>query len=197
MSDLVALPVGEPMTMVREIAADIRCPMYVTFKRCIQFVRVARLLHLSAFLGLCLAAGFGQHALSAIENHAVFKLFYSLCMALSGLGIIVFAQRDAWCRFQNYKLVKDLFYENRCNRSYRERIAVLFAVSKCQREAVQVAASDLGLGRELKALHQRLGYRWYHLIPDRVIENPKVILTQRYWKKTLFVLPYQSRYFLW
>ncbi len=150
-------------------------------------------LHVVTVISFVLFAGGGRSALYRLDHGDTTGFLMSTLLGLYGLVLIFFAQMDAFCRFQNYKLAKDLFFKNK----FKKRIADLFSVSRCQRDAVFVAAKDLGLALELADYYHHRGYRWYHLLPDRVLENPGILFTRAYWKKTLFVCPYQSKYFLW
>ncbi len=150
-------------------------------------------LHLVTILAFIIFSGGGRSALCKFDQGDITGFLISSGLGLYGLVLIFFAQMDAFSRFQNYKLAKDLFFKNK----FKKRIADLFSVSRCQRDAVLVAAKDLELASELAKYYDHLGYRWYHLLPDRVLENPGILLTRAYWKKTLFVCPYQSKYFLW
>lgn len=110
-----------------------------------------------------------------------------------GVVLIFLTQLDALSRFQNYKQAKDLFFEN----GFQKRIANLFISSRCQRNALKIAALDLGMTDELNAYLDSLGFRWFHVIPKGVISKPEILLTRPFWKKTFFVKPYRSKYFLW
>lgn len=171
--------------------------IWVWFRRGIQYFRVGKLLHLMSALGVAAFFQSGQYALTKFNDTLVWSGLGYGYISIYGLVLIGFSQMDAWCRYQNYKMVKDLFFENQDSRQQKKRIADIFSVSKCQREAVKVAAKDLGWIRELSEHYKQSGYRWYHLIPDRVIEKPKVLFTRVYWKKTLFVRYYSSKHFLW
>jgi len=171
--------------------------LYIFFKKFLRFVRVAKYLHLVSFIGLLAFLWLGQLAMFKLESDFILGFVTYAFLSVYGLVLILFAQKDAWCRFQNYKLVKDLFFENRFNLQQKKRIAKIFSVSKCQREAVLVAARDLHWDRELAVFYHGIGYRWYSLIPDKVIDEPKILFTRRYWKRTLFVPFYPSKYFLW
>ena len=61
------------------------------------------------------------------------------------VGLIVLALLDARSRFQDYKRAKDLFFKN----GFKSRIAKIYIYSRCQRDAVRVAAKDLGLLEQL------------------------------------------------
>ncbi|MFH2060268.1 MAG: hypothetical protein ABIJ59_15385 [Pseudomonadota bacterium] len=181
------------MIMVQDRTTQKSHLFYAFFKRVIRFVMVAKLLHLVSIIGLFISFGFGRLALNTLEQNQRIGFICYLSLCLYGQALIFFAQKDAVCRFQNYKQAKDLFFENR----FKKRIVKLFAASRCQREAVKVAAADLGMVEDLRDYYHDLGYRWYHLIPDQVLENPKILFTRIYWQKTLFVPCYQSKYFLW
>ena len=172
-------------------------PSYVFFKRAVRYACVGRLLHLVSIAGLVLFFYSGKLVLIKMEEGEPVLFLCLLYLSLYGLTLIWFSQKDALCRFQNYKLAKDLFYENRGNLHQIRRVCGIFSASKCQREAIRVAGADLGIKTVLTVYYRERGYRWYHLIPDRVLNNPKVLFTRRYWKRTLFVPTYHSKYFLW
>lgn len=178
--------------MERLIASDLN-RYFIFYKQVGRFIKVAILLHLTSLLGLALFLGFGRLALSALEQNRSFLFFMYGYISVYGVVLIVLTQMDAFSRFQNYKLAKDLFFEN----GFQKRIANLFISSRCQREAVKIAALDLGMADELNAYLDSLGFRWFHVIPKVVIARPDILLTRTFWEKTFFVKPYTSKYFLW
>lgn len=131
--------------------------------------------------------------ISALKNDIPHSFFMYGYFSVFGIVLTFLAQMDAYSRFQDYKLAKDLFFEN----GFQKRIANLFIYSHCQREAIKTAALDLGVIDELNAYYTRLGYQWFHLIPDVTFHNPMVFLTWNFWKKTFFAPPYRSKYFSW
>ncbi|MCF6248104.1 MAG: hypothetical protein L3J69_12185, partial [Desulfobacula sp.] len=116
-----------------------------------------------------------------------------LFFAVYGLILVFFSQMDARSRFQNYKQAKDLLHEN----GFQPRIIRLFCASRCQRDALRVAAKDLGMVQQLDVYYKKLGYRWFHVMPDFIFSRPTLFLTRRYWQRTLFEKSYQLKYFLW
>lgn len=178
---------------IRDAVVKQPCVLFVLFKRTCRYLKVGRLLHLVALAGSICFYWFGNLALEAFARDHIGLFCLQGYLSLYGLVLVGFSQMDARSRFQNYKLAKDLFFEH----GFKERIANLFVLSRCQREAVLVAASDLGLEPELRLHYDNQGYRWFHLIPDRVLSNPSILLSRRFWKKTLFVPCYSSRHFLW
>ncbi len=167
--------------------------IFIFYKRATRFVRTGMLLHAISILGLIVFSYFANTALISFSQGFCQALVFNGFMSISGLVIIVFAQLDAMSRFQNYKFAKDLFFE----KGFQKRIANLFIGSRCQRGAIIVAANDLGISDQLKIYLQSLGYRWFHVIPDIVFLNPKILLAKRFWEKTLFAKSYASKYFLW
>ena len=75
---------------------------------------------------------------------------------------------DGWSRFQDYKRAKDQLFAYGC----RPKILNQFATSQCQRAACITAAKELGFEAETKQHYYDLGYRWYHLIPDFMANDP-------------------------
>jgi len=72
-----------------------------------------------------------------------------------------------------------------------------FMYSRCQRDAIAVAAREMNYTTEWEKLNHELGFKWYHLLPHLVIKQPEILITIDYWNKTLFVKSYKSKYFLW
>lgn len=68
----------------------------------------------------------------------------------------------------------------------QERILEQRVYSICQRDATKMAASDAGYKEEVKAYFRERGYRWYHIIPDRIREDPFYIFNPHFWKTSLF-----------
>ncbi|MBU1249203.1 MAG: hypothetical protein KKB70_10925 [Proteobacteria bacterium] len=55
---------------------------------------------------------------------------------------------------------------------FQARLFDLVSSSRCQRDAALHAASTTGHLSAARAHFHALGYRWYHLLPDPVIDNP-------------------------
>jgi hypothetical protein len=166
---------------------------FAFYNRTIRFIKVGILLHVISIVGLLVFLKFGKMVLISLNQGFSQALFFNGFISIDAFVIIVFAQLDAISRFQNYKLAKDLFFE----KGFQKRIANLFISSKCQREAIMVAANDLGISEELEFYLKGIGYCWFHVIPDMVLLNPGILFTQRFWENTLFVKSYDSKYFSW
>ncbi len=101
----------------------------------------------------------------------------------------LFPQLDARSRYQDYKMAMDCFYLY----GFDERLVRHFAKSRCQRDAVLVAAARLGFGNACRNCFAAYGYRWYHILPDIVFEKPFVLLSWAFYRHTFFAKTYQPK----
>jgi hypothetical protein len=97
---------------------------FILYKQAGRFIKVAILLHLTSLLGLGLFFGFGRLALYGLEQPHPFLFFMYGYISMYGVVLIVLTQMDALSRFQNYKLAKDMFFEN----GFQKRIANLLKI---------------------------------------------------------------------
>jgi len=114
-------------------------------------------------------------------------------LILFGVSVVIISQLDAYGRFQNYKQLKDKFYEY----GFNTRLVRPFMFSKCQRDAVLVAAEDFDNVKELKAYFHESGYRWYHIVPDACLEYPLIVFYKEFWSKILFTKYYHLQNYDW
>ncbi|MFO8031709.1 MAG: hypothetical protein R6U22_04130 [Desulfohalobiaceae bacterium] len=102
---------------------------------------------------------------------------YSLVIALAGLGLLVLlllgsTLLDALNRYREFKRLRILFQRH----GFQPRLFAYFSGSRCQRDAIQAAARESGFRKEITLYFQKLGYRWYHLWPDAVAQDPLLFL---------------------
>lgn len=100
-----------------------------------------------------------------------------------------FSQLDARSRFQNYKQIKDQFFQY----GFDKRILSPVLKSRCQRDAAVISATELGYKNECINHFKTHGYRWYHIIPDFFWSHPHFLLSKYFWRTTFFVPYYQSK----
>jgi hypothetical protein len=161
----------------------------IFYKKLITFLRAGRVLHfffLSSLAFFILAfkqVRFENYEFISIQAF-LSLFFFSLCVT---------TELDAYSRYQNYKMVKDLFHSY----GFREMIARPFSKSSCQRDAAVEAARQLEMNESVEKYFYKLGYRWYHIIPSMLIEKPLMFFTKDYWTSTFFVPRYKSKYFCW
>jgi hypothetical protein len=182
-----------------EIAAHISYrPVYpdrrVIWMRVMRYIQTGYLLHLMAVSSVFLFYFFGKEFLMLVKNGGSWwKVVLSGYASAYFFSLIFFSQLDARSRYQNYKMVKDKFFQY----GFDSRLLKPFVYSRCQRDAIGVAARELQFHREWKLLICKFGFRWYHLLPQIIVQCPRVLFTKTYWNKTLFVKTYRSKYFLW
>ena len=165
----------------------------IIFERTYRYIRAALLLHLISIIGFAGSLLFAVRGVQFMNYGWTINACLFFFFAVYSMSLIFFSQFDAMSRYQNYKQAKDLFFEN----GFKLRIANLYAISRCQRDAVKIAARDLGIEKQLIGHYKNLGYRWYHLLPDFIFKRPNLIFTKKYWQRTLFVKKYYSKHFYW
>lgn len=162
-------------------------------KKSIRYCKVGLLLHCVSIVSLILFLWLLGPMISAFKQDQIVKGLCFGMICLISISLVFFSQMDAYSRFQDYKLVKDLIFEN----GFRTRVVKLFVGSRCQREALKMASIDLGMSMEQKLFFKQLGYKWFHIIPYIYFSYPFIFFSWAFWEKTLFARPYKSKYFLW
>lgn len=164
---------------------------YVLTQKIKRYLKVGYLLHIMTIAGILLSVYFFRVAMSEGVKLFSLKYFIYLYLAIYGATLPVFAQLDARSRYQNYKLIKDKLYRY----GFSSRLIEPLSWSRCQRDAIRVAAKDLGYGPELDRALKNLGFRWFHIIPRILIKNPLLLFDKNYWYRTLFVKHYRLKSF--
>lgn len=181
---------SHPVPLTRSVSL-LPTGIYVLFQKIKRYLRIGFLLHLMTIAGIATAFYFYNIAQDIGFEHIQINTLFYLYLSAYGASLPFFAQLDARSRYQNYKLMKDKLYRY----GFSKRIVEPLSWSRCQRDAIQVAADDLGYSKEMKSLFKSLGYKWFHIIPRILIRNPRLILTKAYWDKTLFVKHYTLKNF--
>jgi hypothetical protein len=156
-----------------------------------RYFKVGYLLHLISLLGVVMAIFFLKFTKVAILNNQLPQQLLYGYLAAYGAVLPIFAQLDARSRYQNYKLIKDKLHRY----GFSARIIDPFTWSRCQRDAIQVAANDLGYKKQMQDYFKKLGFKWYHVLPRILIRNPRLLFTKSYWFRTLFVKYYALKNF--
>ena len=166
----------------------------IVLMRIIRYLQTGYLLHLMGLFSILLACLFGRRVLMLLaEGGGIWSILSNGYACLYFISLIIFSLLDARSRYQNYKMAKDRLFKY----GFDVRLLKPFVYSRCQRDAIAAALKDLELQEEWTALKHQMGFRWYHLLPDMVVKNPRLLFTRDYWSKTLFVRTYKSKYFLW
>jgi len=112
-----------------------------------------------------------------------------LLIAIIIISFPFFAQLDARSRYQNYKMLRDKFYQF----GFHQRLVKPFGHSSCQRQAAYIAASHFGYRDLCKGYFDSLGYRWYHILPDFMYKKPVYFIKAKFWTTTFLVRYYKSK----
>jgi len=159
----------------------------------IRFIKVGGILHAMAFTGLFMFLIGIQNSIYYLDLNESTRGYFWLFICCYGFTLPFFSEFDAYGRYQNYKQIKDTLYKY----GYDPRLIKPFMNSRCQRDAVIFAASDLELKNEVKDLFYKNGYRWYHVLPEVFLKNPLVLFEKVFWERILFTKFYPLQNFYW
>lgn len=170
-------------------------PSFIIVKtnKIIRFIKVGGFLHLMALSGTVICVIAIQNSIEYFSLQDDFMAYLWILISVWAFTVPFFAEFDANGRYQNYKQIKDRLH----NMGYDPRLIKPFMHSKCQRDAVIVAASDLNHKQKVKDLFYKNGYRWYHIFPDAFIKNPLILFKKDFWSKILFTKTYHLKNFYW
>ncbi|WP_297702520.1 hypothetical protein [uncultured Eudoraea sp.] len=156
----------------------------------VSYLRVGRLLHWSLILFLLESWFYWVQFEASLEQFSLFWVpFWLGCFLFSFVHIFLVIM-DGWSRFQNYKRAKDLFFVH----GFNSRIADMYSVSKCQRNAAIVAAEELGYNDEITSYFRSVGVKWYHYIPYFIAQDPLFLIRNYFWERTFLEKVYISRF---
>ncbi|OBQ57482.1 hypothetical protein [Halodesulfovibrio spirochaetisodalis] len=142
-----------------------RTPLYTTI---IRYIKVAPFPHATALTLLFVATTLYLEAHFLLNDGIPFyAIVLFILSALFGWGVIL-CQADAFSRFREFKRIKAIF----SRRGFNPRILKLVSTSRCQRDAALLAAKETGCKHLAATYFKKMGYRWYHIIPDAIVENP-------------------------
>jgi hypothetical protein len=161
----------------------------IYINRAVSYVKSTLLLQ--SFCLACLYISYINFKALATAGDFSFNLHLILGFYFSSL--VLTTQFDAYSRYQNYKMAKDLMFQY----GFKKNLIKIFSNSRCQRDAFAEAAKSLGYKKEIKNYFYSIGFRWYHILPVIILKKPTILLTKEYWISTLFVSNYKSKYFYW
>lgn len=104
-------------------------------------------------------------------------------MTATCFGIALFAEADARSRLHEYRHIKRMFFRF----GWEERIIAPLSASRCQRDSAKIAAIHAGYEQQIQDYFFGQGYRWYHIIPDAVLKDPRYIFSHRFFRSSFLV----------
>ena len=166
-------------------------PSSIIYQKISDFVLVGRLLHLTALISALMVIFFWRLAWESWinENMTLFVLYTYLTLYM--LSIPIFAELDARSRYQNFKMVRDLFFKF----GYKSRFIKSMQYSKCQREAAIMAGRETGYAEQVNSYFRSAGRKWYHYFPSFILTKPTFLFTKQFWITTFFVKYYPTKYY--
>jgi len=162
---------------------------YVLYKGIGSYVKATSLLQ--AFCLVCVLLSYLNFL--ALDSAPDLAFFFHLFFSIYFFSLIITTQLDAYSRYQNYKMAKDLLHQY----GFKKPLIRVFSKSKCQRQAVTEAGKSLGFKKEIDHYFYSMGFRWYHILPVVIAKKPQTLFTKDYWLSTFFVSYYKSKYFYW
>ncbi|MCF8038168.1 MAG: hypothetical protein K9K79_02530 [Desulfohalobiaceae bacterium] len=105
----------------------------------------------------------------------------SLKLAAS-LGVFLCSFTDGLCRYREYRRFKKAFSRF----GFRVRLLTINSRSRCQRDALLQAARETGIRKQVAAHFRLLGYRWYHILPDQILTNPRTLFDPKFLRATFW-----------
>lgn len=156
----------------------------------VSYWHVGCLLHCSLILFVLESAFYWAKLKETYMHSPLFVVVFWLWCLLFSFSHIFMVIMDAWSRFQNYKRIKDHLFMH----GFTPKIARHYKGSKCQRNAVLVAARELGLENEVQAYYRRHGIRWFHFIPQFMVEDPLFLFKRYFWSRTFMEKYYEPKF---
>ncbi|WP_066217639.1 hypothetical protein [Formosa haliotis] len=156
----------------------------------VSYLRVGKLLYYSLILFILESWIYWvQLKASLLQPNLWIQGFWVWCFLFSFVHIFLVIM-DGWSRYQNYKRAKDQFFEY----GFRKRIAANYIVSKCQREAALVAASELGIEDKVLRFYEQKGVKWYHYVPYFMVKDPLFLFRKAFWSRTFLERSYTAKF---
>ena len=156
----------------------------------VSYLISGKLLHVSVALFIAESVVYYHLMNMAIQNGVeIWRWIWGICFLFSFAHIFL-VLADGWSRFQDYKRAKDQLFMY----GFQLRIINQYASSQCQRIAFATAASELGFGEETKDHFYALGYRWFHLIPDFMMDDPFFFYKRYFWRRTFLEKNYTPKF---
>lgn len=133
-----------------------------------RYLRVAPFPHMTTLSMAGLSFICGVEALyESDQGHGLTAFIFAILSALFAWGICL-CQADAFSRFREFERIRAILRRY----GFRPRILHPVSSSRCQRDAALLAASEAGVRAQAMCYFRERGYRWYHILPDKIVSNP-------------------------
>lgn len=133
-----------------------------------------------ALLGVAIAIVSGWKIVNLISQDNIWLICIFVFFIGIGLGISSCSIADALSRCREYQRMKYLFLRY----GFRTKIVKQLSQSRCQRDAVLLAARETGFFHQAHSFFTDQGYKWYHILPDQIMKNPILFFHPHFLKST-------------
>lgn len=130
--------------------------------------RVAPLPHATGGASALIGTGFFSTGVDILAEGALLAGLTCLVPATGWYGLALLCCADGYSRYREYVRLTRLLRKW----GFTPRLLRPVASSRCQRDAAVQASAQLGRGQCARRYFRSLGYRWYHILPDKVADNP-------------------------
>ncbi|GAB1410376.1 hypothetical protein MASR1M90_15300 [Desulfovibrionales bacterium] len=163
------------------LAALARLFMMQTLGPIVRYVQAAPFPHLTSLKisSLAVLAGLETWAILTKTNESGSVWLWLGLTGLLAWGVLL-CQADALSRYREFTRVRAILQRY----GFAPRVFRVVAASRCQRDAALLAARDAGCQTQAQGLFYQWGYRWYHILPDTIMENPLHFFTPHFLRGT-------------
>ncbi|NDV20724.1 hypothetical protein GO013_15040 [Pseudodesulfovibrio sp. JC047] len=133
-----------------------------------RFVRAAPWPYMTGVASLLFAFGLKGAGLLHWNAGDIPRAVLFGCWGGGWLIVALFAMADGVSRHREYRRIKGMLLKY----GFNERLMEPLARSRCQRDAALHAARESGHYDRARSYFRKLGYRWYHILPDTVVHRP-------------------------
>lgn len=156
----------------------------------VSYWNVGYLLHCSLVLFVMESLFYWDRLKHAYMHEPILMVFFWLWCLLFSFSHIFLVVMDAWSRFQNYKRIKDYFFVH----GFTAKVARHYSGSKCQRNALLVAARELGFEDQARKYYRKIGIKWFHFVPQFMVNDPLFLFKSYFWSRTFMEKYYEPKF---
>ncbi len=153
----------------------------------LRYIRVAPWPHATAFKALTLSFFSGWRAFFLLGEQRIVECGLAMLLTCCFGWATALCQMDALSRFREFQRIRGIFTRH----GYAPRVLTVVRSSRCQRDAAIMAASEAGFRDKVCSFYRAMGYRWYHILPDRVVADPMYLLHPNFLRTTF--IPRKTR----
>ncbi len=153
----------------------------------LRYLKVAPWPHATSFKAVALSSMSAWRAFFLLGEQRLLECGVAMLLTCCFAWATALCQLDALSRFREFQRIREIFNRH----GYAPRVLTVVRASRCQRDAALLAATEAGCRDKARLFYHSLGYRWYHILPDKVIANPFYLLHPEFLRTTF--IPRRAR----